>query len=238
MNGADASHIDPDGWSGEAAAYVLGALPPDERAEFERHMGSCDMCRDAVAAMQRTTDALASAATPLAAPGTLRERVISSVYANARAQRADGPGGLLRRLALAPHRWRSALASAAVASGLTAVLVLALATGSNSSRVRVIRVPVTTTPRASAVLRVSGGHAELEVLGMPQSAPNRVYEVWIKRGGALLPTNALFTVTDRGSATVAVPGDVRGAMAVLVTSEPRGGSPAPTRTPVIVAPLS
>jgi anti-sigma-K factor RskA len=237
MSSADASHIDPDGWSSEAAAYVLGALPPDERAEFELHLGSCDRCRDAVTAIQPTVDALASAVTPLAAPGTLREQVMSSVYENARAQRADSPDGLVRRLALAPQRWRSALASAAVASALTAVLVLALATGSNS-RVRVIRVPVTTTPRASAILRVSGGHAELEVLGMPQSAPNRVYEVWIKRGGALLPTNALFTVTARGNATVAVPGDVRGAMAVLVTSEPRGGSPAPTRTPVIVAPLS
>ncbi|HXN39020.1 MAG TPA: anti-sigma factor [Solirubrobacteraceae bacterium] len=238
MNGASAPHIDPDGCPSKAAAYVLGALPQEELDEFERHMDSCVVCRDAVAGMQPVADALASSVTPLTSPADLRERVMSSVYGDARERTSSAHASAVRRWALAPLRWRSAVTVAAVAAAVTALLVIALTPATTSSRARVIRVEVTTTPRASAVLRVSGGHAELEVIGMPQSAPNRVYEVWIKRGGALLPTNALFTVTDRGSATVAVPGDVRGAMAVLVTSEPRGGSPAPTRTPVIVAPLS
>jgi anti-sigma-K factor RskA len=238
MNGAGAPHIDPERCLDSAAAYVLGALPQEELADFERDLQTCVTCRDAVAAMQPVADALAGAATPLTAPGELRERVMAGVDVEYRGRKSASTDSFMRRLALASLRWRSAIATGAVASALTAVLVLVLATGSSSSRERVIRVEVTTTPRASAVLRVNGGHAELEVLGMPQSAPNRVYEVWIKRGGALLPTDALFTVSDNGKATVAVPGSVRGAMAVLVTSEPRGGSPAPTRTPVIVAPIS
>ncbi len=93
-------------------------------------------------------------------------------------------------------------------------------------------------PRASASVRVSGGHAELNIAGMPQTTPGRVYEVWVKRTGAPQPTDALFTVSRAGSATVGVPGSVTGVKEILVTSEPRGGSPAPTRTPVIVAKVS
>jgi hypothetical protein len=56
--------------------------------------------------------------------------------------------------------------------------------------------------------------------------------------GAPKPTDALFNVTSAGRATVGIPGGVRGVRDVLVTSEPAGGSPAPTRNPVVIAPLS
>jgi hypothetical protein len=64
-----------------------------------------------------------------------------------------------------------------------------------------------------------------------------VYEVWVKRVGAPQPTDALFTVTSRGAATVGVPGSVAGVKEVLVTSEPLGGSRVPTSTPAIIARL-
>jgi hypothetical protein len=64
-----------------------------------------------------------------------------------------------------------------------------------------------------------------------------VYELWINRGGAAQRTDALFTVTSRGAATVGVPGSVSGVKEVMVTSEPLGGSSVPTSAPVIVAHL-
>jgi hypothetical protein len=90
---------------------------------------------------------------------------------------------------------------------------------------------------ASGFVRVSRGHAELTLTGMPQPSPGRVYELWIKRAGAPTPTDALFTVSTGGAATVGVPGGLAGVRAVLVTSEPLGGSRVPTRAPAVIARL-
>jgi hypothetical protein len=116
------------------------------------------------------------------------------------------------------------------------VVVLAPVGGGGT---RVIRAEVL-VPRASASLRVSDGHAQLSIAGMPQSAPGRVYQVWTKRSpsGRPVPTDALFTVAADGAASVGVPGSVAGDSEVLVTSEPLGGSRVPTRQPVIVARVS
>lgn len=38
----------PDRYSEWDAAYVLGSLSPDERAEYEAHLAGCDRCRTAV----------------------------------------------------------------------------------------------------------------------------------------------------------------------------------------------
>ena len=115
--------------------------------------------------------------------------------------------------------------------------MIVLPSGSGSGGARVIQAQVIPA-NASASLRLSAGHAELNIAGMPQTAPDRVYEVWVKRSGAPQPTDALFTVTAAGDATVGVPGSVAGVREVMVTSEPLGGSRAPTRSPVIIARLS
>jgi hypothetical protein len=71
---------------------------------------------------------------------------------------------------------------------------------------------------------------------MPPPPRGRVYQVWIKRPGRdPQPTSALWSVRRDGSAEVAVPGSLDGVEAVLVTSEPNGGSDVPSRAPVIAA---
>ena len=60
--------------------------------------------------------------------------------------------------------------------------------------------------------------------------------MWLKPpGGAPAPTDALFSPTRQGSASVDVPGKVSSGDQVLVTAEPAGGSAAPTSPPVIVS---
>ena len=84
---------------------------------------------------------------------------------------------------------------------------------------------------ASASLRVNGGRAELLVDGMPQVPARRTYQVWVQRGATPQPTDALFSVSGSGGATVAVPGGIAGVRAVLVTAEPLGGSRTPDARP-------
>jgi anti-sigma-K factor RskA len=231
----------PEGCEGNAAPYVLGALTEEEHQSFCIHLQSCAVCREEVVALQLVADALPAVAEQLDAPPELKQRIMSSV-----AQEASLAPGAARRSRPGSGRsmalpWSLSLRPA-LALGVAALLIAALAValipgGGGSSSTRVISAEVL-APRASASLRVSGGHAELDIANMPQTEPDRVYEVWVKRSGAPQPTNALFTVTAKGNATVGVPGSVSGVKEILVTSEPLGGSKVPTRNPVIVASLS
>lgn len=233
------SHVTPpagNGCEGNAAPYVLGALSEQELVAFRAHLESCAVCREEVAALQVVANALPAAAPQLNAPSELKQRLMSSVEAELPA-RAVGDRSQARRLALPALSLRPALGLAVAAVAIAVVVIALVSGGGGSPSTRVIQAQVT-APHASASLRVSGGHAELNIADLPQTEPNRVYEVWVKRAGAPQPTDALFTVTAKGDATVGVPGSVAGVKEILVTSEPEGGSSAPTRTPVIVANVS
>lgn len=225
-------HRDHGGCADNAAPYVLGALGGAESEAFRAHLETCAICREEVAALQLVADALPAVAPQLEAPPELKRRVMAEVEADVAAL---PPARARTHATRAPRRRRPALALAAVAAAALIAAVVALPGGGSGARV--IRAQVL-VPHASASLRLSQGHAELSVAGMPQAPANRVYEVWVKRSGAPEPTDALFTVSAAGRATVGVPGSVAGVKTVLVTSEPLGGSRVPTRPPVIVANLS
>jgi hypothetical protein len=125
----------------------------------------------------------------------------------------------------------------AAAAGALALALIVLVPGGGGHGTRLIRAEVH-APHAYASVKLSGGHAVLNITGLPQTPAQRVYEVWIKRSGEPQPTDALFTVTSRGDATVGVPGSISGVKLIMVTSEPLGGSLKPTSSPVIVAKLA
>jgi hypothetical protein len=101
-------------------------------------------------------------------------------------------------------------------------------------------VAAQTEPRGADVrLEIGDQGATLVARDMPAPPSGRIYQVWIKRPGRdPQPTSVLWSVRGDGSADVAVPGSLDGVEAVLVTDEPPGGSDAPTRMPVISAPLA
>lgn len=223
--------------NGDAAAYVLGALEPHEADAFRVHLQECAVCRDEVEALGGVVNALPMAAPQYAPPRALRRRVMREVR---RQPRAAGE----RRRLWSGQLWsgqlwrrpRELLAAGAVAviAGGGVVAGLELSAGAAAT---VIQAQVSGIA-GSAQLRLSGGRAELVVRHLSPPGRGHVYEVWLQRGAAApVPASVLFGVNRSGDADVGIPGRVHGVSAVMVTSEPLGGTLKPTRTPVIVARL-
>lgn len=218
---------------GEAAAYVLGALEPEEARAFETHLEQCVICRDEVDALQQAVDALPMAAPQQTVPKRLRRRVLRTV----RDEAARQPSAVQKQR----PGWRRPTpafaggALAACAAALAVALVLAL--GGGGGRVIPARVAAAS---GTAELRLSGGHGELIVHHFVPPPPGHIYEVWLKTAGQRIPSpaNVLFSVTTNGSAQVDLPGNLHGISQVMVTPEPAGGSRVPTHSPVIVATLT
>lgn len=244
MNGPDHGP-GPDSCSGDAAAYVLGALDQHEAESFRVHLASCAVCRDEVVALQAVADLLPAAAPPVAAPPELKQRVMATVYAEAGLLAAASDAR--RPAARASRRFRRPASlsgfRAPVGAGLAAAVVIAallISSGGSSSGTHLVPAHVAgAAATASAELRRSGDRAELLVAHMQQAPAGRIYEVWVQRAGrAPQATSALFAVNAAGAATVDVPGGVRGVRTVMVTAEPDGGSSTPTGMPLIVANLT
>ena len=223
-----------------AAAYVLGALEPEELEAFRAHMATCVVCRDEVGAFQDVVDTLPLLAPPQPVPRGLKRRVMAGVKAEprepsgAKAKAKRSSFRLPRIFVAIPNP--ALVASVLVLAMVVAVGTVALSSGGDSST-HVYSASV--VGPGTAKLKVTGGRGELVVSGMPGPPGNDIYEVWLQRGKqAPRPTTALFSVTSTGSASVGVPGNLHGINQVMVTPEPPGGSKAPTHAPVIVARLS
>ena len=218
---------------GDAAAYVLGALEPDEMEAFRAHMQECAVCRDEVEALGGVVRALPASAPQYSAPRGLKRRLMRQFRAE-----QLGAGGSAAPAGRGFGRARNRLVAGVAAA---AVAVAAVVTGvelSSGTPTNVIPAQVAGIS-GSAQLRVTGGRAELVVRHVTQPPRGHIYEVWLQSGTAApVPASVLFGVNSAGDADVGIPGRIRGVSAVLVTPEPYGGTATPTHKPVITARLA
>jgi anti-sigma factor RsiW len=211
---------DHDRWSESVGAWVLGALPEDERSAFEAHLASCPVCRDEEAELRLAAHALPSLVPQIAPAPELRDRIMRVVEAEAELLAAAGPAADRppRRAWRLPRLVPVGLAAAALAA---AALIVVLGGATTTVPARVLAAGGT------ARLEISGDRARLVGAHLPPPPAGRVYQVWLQRGTTVEPTDALFSVTRDGRASVAVP-DVEGVKQVMVTDEPPRGSEQPT----------
>ena len=234
-------------WVDAAGAYVLEAMPDDERKAFERHLSGCAICRDEVEELLPAAHALPMASPQMTPPPELKARIMAEVEREAALLAQAGESA--DRPAPAPRRerrswlagWRLApVAAALLIAGVLAGTALERddATVPTEPATRTVAVTVDTkrAPSGRAELRVTDGEATLVGQGMPQPPEGRVYQVWVMPKGSNTPqpTDALFSPRADGSVAAAIP-NVSDAKMVLVTDEPMGGSDEPTRTPVMTA---
>jgi anti-sigma-K factor RskA len=219
---------------GDAAAYVLGALDPQELEAFRAHLEQCTICRDEVAEFGLVMEALPIGVPQQRVSRSMRRRLMREVRSEPRAA-----GRPARRAvawspaALGRRGWAAAGAFSTVAVAAV-VAVLTLGSGAATS---VFQAQVSGIA-GSAQVRVTNGRAELVVRHMTSPGRRHVYEVWLESGNSKpVPASVLFGVSAGGNATVGLPAELHGVSAVLVTQEPLGGSPAPTHAPVIIAKL-
>jgi anti-sigma-K factor RskA len=228
-----APHPHPD-----LGGYVLGALEPAERADFEEHLAGCERCQAEVAELRGLPELLEQAAPPVEVPPWLRERTFAAVERAAAQQR---------------RRRRLRLALTAAAACL--VLVVAFVGGYTLSRVgpfadrgRVIEfalaAPDGGAARATAKVRqVGDGLAiTMEVSGLAPNPPGSVYECWyVGPGDSLERPNRVsagtFTVGADGRASLRMhsAADLQRYPAMGVTLERDRGNPARTGDKVLVS---
>jgi anti-sigma-K factor RskA len=225
-------------WTDSAGAYVLDAMPPDERDEFEAHLTTCTICSDEVDELRPAAQALPMASPPMAPPPALKDRIMAEVDREAQllaqaGASADRPEPARRRRR--SLSWLGGWRLAPVAAALLIAGVLA-GTALDGTDTRTISADVT-APGASAQLEVSGEKATLVAQNLPAPRGGRVYEVWVwpKDSDTPEPTNVLFVPRGDGSAEAAIPGSVSDMQKVLVTDEPMGGSDTPTTDPILAA---
>ena len=231
-------------WADTTGAYLLGAVDEDERAGFEAHLGECPQCRLEVETLRSAVESLPVSVPPVAAPPALKGRILVEVEREAALlAAAREPAGARAaqdsRRAGRKWSWRRGVPGWATAGLAVAALLIGLVAGraltTEGGRTVTATVDRTQAPRASVELEIRDGDAMLVGQNMPAPPRGRVYQVWLKRAGrAPEPTATLFTPRRDGSAVASVP-DVEGAQQVLVSTEPRGGSPAPTSTPILSA---
>ncbi len=236
MEGRDHRH------EGNAAAYLLGALPDLEVQAFERHVMGCAACRDEIELLRPAVEALPRSVPQLEPPARLKRslmREIRSDLAPARsrplAKFRERFGGLA--LSVRPTlAWASA--AVLVVAGTALGFGAAQFTGSGDPTILTASVDEDRATLGSASLTVPGGGeqgAVLSVHGMPTLPSGRsseVYQLWLERAGEVIP-GATFSVGSDGSGYGTIDRSLEAVDRVMVTREAPGGARVPSETPII-----
>lgn len=219
-----------------AGAYALDALPLDERAVYERHLASCEVCEAEVAGYAETAARLGVAAATIP-PEDLRRRVLAAAASTRQLSPAERrAAGLGRRLRPVLLPVAAGLAAVAVGlSGLSAYLWddrrdLARSEEQMADLLaRAERVTLDAPAGVSAGFLHSQDDDEgmLVISGLPPLDAERDYQLWLFHEGVPLPAGVF---AGEGDGTVIFPAEapVTGAEVVAVTVEPAGGLDAPS----------
>ena len=226
------------------AAYALGALDEDGRAETERrlleHLAGCVSCRELFNDLREVTADLALAVEPVAVRSEVEERILEGI----KERRPSGERPMMRR--------RSRFGRVAVAAAAAAIVALGAWNVSLTSRVNDASRRASSVAAAISLMgspdarstRLTGqagtlvfvarpGEAVLVGHDVPVPSKGNVLQLWLMRAG--IPTSAgAFRPTD-GVVVLRVPLSASAFDAVAVTVEKAPRAARPTKAPIYSA---
>jgi anti-sigma-K factor RskA len=213
----------------QTGVYLVGALPPSERAGFEAHLAVCAECAAEVRALGFSLEALGRSALHIEPPCGLRKRVLRSVSA--------------RRLpALTP--WLAAAAALALAIGLgiydgqlgNQSRAFAVLAASDVAYIALKGQPA--AQRASArVLWSRSRGLVFSASDLPRPPAGRTYQLWILTASTPPISDGWLLTPDASGHIIAIfntPSTLPAPVAVAVTLELAGGVPTPTGAKYLV----
>jgi anti-sigma-K factor RskA len=231
VSGADHKRFEED-----IGAFLLGALANGDQEKFEHHLATCHVCQDELERLRGAADALPRSVEQYEPPASLKIALMEQVYAETAPEKAPRRT-FVERLGLGRLTPQLVGAAAAVVLAVGVVGgwgISQLGGGDDPGGTRsvVASVDKTRVGDAQATLHLRDGAGHLSVTAMPQPRAGQVYEIWLQRGDRVEP-GPLFSVDRNGNGVGAVPGDLAGVDAVLVTRERAGGARQPTEAPVV-----
>lgn len=233
----------------QLGAYVLDALPDDERREFEAHLSDCDTCQQELHGLSET-GALLGAAAAQSPPEGLREQVLERV-----SQTRQLPPQVLSTTSRR-RRWlhrATAFAAAAclvvaVAAGVVAVRAHQQAEELQAQQRRIASVLSAPDVQVTSGVRSTHGEATVAVsqdrdrvlflFHQSRSLPaDKTYQLWLLTADGTARSAGLVPADGDQDAEAVVASPVGQARQLGVTVEPAGGSRQPTTDPVMVVRL-
>jgi anti-sigma-K factor RskA len=192
-----------------SAAYALDALDPEDRWTYERHLDTCERCRNEVASLREVAGELAYASEGAEPAPDLRDRILDA----ARAEPRTATVVPMRRRWVFPATAVAAVAAACAAIGLG---LWGASQGDNPSQ-RVVAM------EGGGSLVIEGDQATL-VACVDDPPAGKAYEAWVIEGDTPRPAG-LFS---GGCNDVTLEEPVASGNTVAVTLEDEDGSDQPT----------
>ena len=247
-----------------AGAYAMDAVPPSERAAFERHLASCEPCRQEVRGLREATAALA-AATAVQPSAEFQEATLRAAAQTRQLPPADAaptpPWRALRRQRHGLRGWRPrlgvalagavacVLAVAAIVAGISAYGMhsrldqdqghdhaVAMVLGAPDAKM--MSAPVTTGGTATVVMSHRERALVFTAADLRVLPSSESYELWLMGPAGNKPAGMLSVSGGGKMASPMVVAGLASGDRVGMTVEPAGGSPHPTTPLVVVIVLS
>ena len=244
-----------ESWKEQLPAYLLGALSPGEKTDFEHHLGGCAECQAEMRWLEPAKEKLAEQVKQVEpSPGLksglmamVEDDLLDNPVEESDAAPAAAASPRPRRAKTERFGWLNfgQLLRPATLGALAVVLFAGVVagyvvndggeSGPTPSQPQVIAAdPVAS--KAEATLVANGDAGTLKVAHLEKLGSGEVYQAWVQRGQSIEPTDSLFVPRKDGSATTSIP-NLHDVDVVMVSVEPDGGSEQPTTAPIIVIPI-